>query len=190
MFEAKIPIVQFLNRTAALFLAPIFLLCPIFMISKAQRYAPISQSQADQIIAWVKPLWPVVELQYAGAEKADSTGARLYALMSIISLIMVIVFFVYSILKFYAARRRIQTPGTSEYVMSVLAPLLYVLFAFFDTPTERYQAGFFWVDDFGIYYFREYVVFVGIGIAVLVCLLTIIKIAGQVVGAENADDIK
>jgi hypothetical protein len=190
MSDSRITIVQFLNRVVPVFLAPILLLGPLFIALKAQRYEIVSRLQADQMIRWAKSVWPVLASQYSRIQTVDPIAARLYALLSTISLIVLVILFVYSIVRFYAIRGRIRMPGTPEYLTAVLAPVLYLVFAFMDSPRERYTAGFFWVDDFGLYFFRQYVVVIGVAAAVLVGCLTILKIGDKIVSHVNNNHIK
>jgi hypothetical protein len=179
MSETGTTLVQLLNRTILLFMAPILVIAPTFMALKHLRYELVSQFQADQMIAWIGPVWPVINLQYAHAKQVDPLGSSYYALLLVISIVIVGIMLFYYVYAYCGARKQMRLPATPEFVAFAVAPLLYIFFAWFDVPNTGTMAGF-RVDGFGLYYFRQYAICIGVGAGVLMCLLVILRVTDEV----------
>lgn len=160
-----------------LWMGSMFLIAPIFIALKFLRYEVISQSQADQIVAWLLPVWPVLALQYSNAQRNDPLGARLYALLIVVTLIAVVLLFVCVVGKYYLAHKSIPRPTWRDSIVLAVAIFMYFFLAFLDTPGTAGRA--FHADDFGIYYFRQNISLAGFGITMLVGCLMMLRLAGE-----------
>jgi hypothetical protein len=174
----EITLVQLMNRILVLFLMPALFIIPIFIALKFLRYEIISEAQADQIIAWIKPLWPVIVSQYANA-KRDPLGSRYYALLAIAVLILVVVMLIYSLWKYYKMRKCISMPGPREFALCAFTALLYLFLSLFDEPDARNIKGF-WADGFGVYYIRQYLFFLVAGSSITICFLVMARLADEI----------
>jgi hypothetical protein len=73
--------------------AAVLLVAPVFMVLKWSRYEAISTSQAAGIVASIKPVWPVVVLQFADAKAVDPIRAKYYSLLAIVASILIVLAF-------------------------------------------------------------------------------------------------
>lgn len=179
MSAPEITLVQLLNKALLLFLAPVLFVVPIFIALKSLGFEALSQTQADHIIAWVKPFWPVITSQFKAARQADPLGSQYYALLIISVLIIVFIMFSYYIYRYSVARKYISKPARPEFVACMLAPLLYIYFAWFDVPNTGTVMGFS-ADSIGFYYFRQYAIFLIVGAEILICLLVTLRVTDGV----------
>jgi hypothetical protein len=174
----QITLLQLLNRIFLAFLTPAVFIIPIFIALKFLRFKILSEAQADKIIAWVKPLWPVIVSQYASA-KRDPLGSRYYALLAIAVLIIIVIMIIYSMWKYYKMRKYISMPGPREFGACALFLLLFCFFLpLFDEPDAKNVKGF-WADGFGIYYLRQYFFFLAAGMSIDMCILVIVRVADE-----------
>jgi hypothetical protein len=178
---------QLLNRSLLLFLPPVLVAAPVFIALKFLRYEAISQSQADQIIAWVKLVLPVIALQYSSTVEVDPIGSRYYALLLVVALVMVAIMFFYCIYKYCMARKYMPMPARREYALCIFAPLMYFFVAWFDFPNSGTVHGF-RADSIGLYYFRQYVLIVGGAAIILTCFLVILRNADEVLRRMRVAD--
>jgi hypothetical protein len=169
---------QFPRKFVTRFFLAGLVIVSFFMGLKLLRYEMISQSQADQIIAWVKPVWPVLASQYSWAEDADPLGSRYYALVVVAALVTLASMYLYAVCRYYVEREYIRMPVRPEFVASAIAPFVYVYFSWFDVPNTGTHGGF-WVDSFGTYYIRQYVVFFGVGMLILFFLLVMLRVMDE-----------
>lgn len=175
MSAKQITLARLFTRMTVIFLVPTICVAAILVVLKLIRCEVLSQGQADEIVRWVKPIWPVIAQQYSFAERADPLGARYFALLVLILLMVLSLVSVCLTFEFLVNRKRLNMPVGREWTIAVSGPVLYVFFAFFDLSVGSYAKGQFWVDPLGIYYFRVCLVFMGVGMSNLFSLLSITK---------------
>ena len=169
-----------MNKAMVLVALPGFSVTPILMLLKLLHFHAISDAQADWIIALVEPLWPVITLQYESAKKLDSLGSTYYAVLAIVSLVIVVIMLVFSLFRYCVAHRSLQMPSAGEILLCLPIPAVYFIFAVSDAPGEHYAGRWhFFPDYFGAYYIAQYIRFVGCGALTVFCILIVVRVAEE-----------
>jgi hypothetical protein len=155
------------------------IIIPIFFvvvtITKISLLPPTSR---DGIIFYVDFLWPPFSSQFSEIARISGEQAAANYLIFFLILFVSYIGLVISTMNHYSRiRRTVSDPQISDAVLLIIFLIGWAYAIFLDYP-KLYPKPLhnFYVDAFGLYFFRQWFVFVGAGLTPLLLLVTMRKV--------------
>ena len=134
---------------------------------------------ADAIVDLLGPNLPLLQDYYTQmVARSDVAGATDYALFFASSLIFLVAIHVVMVRKFLARRNAIGMPNiVLDWLVFVLLGLaVYYVFSTAKVyPSAGTSHGALYVDQYGIFYFKQYLLFCGLAFSTLVLMISVLK---------------